>query len=324
VENPIKRYLEDAIAAESSFETQLRGFADEAAYPEARTAFASHADETRQQHELLTARLKTLGGEPSGIKSAMAHFFNMAPKAAQLGHIKEDRTVQDLIMAYSVENAEVAMYECMVIAATAADDPETVSLARGIQTQEKETAGKVWKLIAPAALQAYSAASASEGNQALLRYLQDTEAAERNFEDALASFSKAGDQPDVQSLMSMMSSKAKSQHERLESRLRHLGGSPSTGKSILAHMLAFTPVSAQLGHAPSEKSTQHLMITYAAAAAEMGMYEALAVSAQAAGDDGTENLARQLQSEEKEDHSLAWENLARSAREATAQVMSRG
>jgi ferritin-like metal-binding protein YciE len=324
MENPIQRYLTDAIAAEKSFETQLKGFAEEATYPNAKDAFSTHAVETRQQYEDLTARLKALGGEPSTMKSAMAHLFNMAPKAAQIGHADEERTTQDLIIAYSVENAEVAMYESMVIAAEAVGDSLTVSLAKRIQAQEKETAAKVWKLIAPTATNAYRKVTSSDGTtrtEVIVRYLVDAEAAERNFEDALASFSKTGDQPEVQSLLSSLSSKAKTQHDRLETRLRALGGSPSTAKSILARMLTFTPVSAQMGHAASEKNTQHLMITFAAASAEMAMYECLAAAAEAAGDQQTLQLARELQAEEKEDYALAWEQLGRSARKATSQVM---
>ena len=58
----LKRYLQDAIAAEKSFETQLRGFSREGDDSEAKAAFAQHAAETRSQHERLTARLEALGG----------------------------------------------------------------------------------------------------------------------------------------------------------------------------------------------------------------------------------------------------------------------
>jgi ferritin-like metal-binding protein YciE len=152
-----------------------------------------------------------------------------------------------------------------------------------------------------------------ETRDAIITYLQDAEAAERNFEDALAAFGKQGEQQPVKSAMEWMSRKARTQHERLESRLRDLGGSPSTAKSALAHMLAFTPTAAQLGHSAGEKDTQHVMITYAAAAAEMAMYEAMAAAAGATGDAETERLARQLQSEEKEDYDKAWGLLRESA-----------
>jgi ferritin-like metal-binding protein YciE len=315
----IRRYLQDIIAAEKSFETQLTDFAKEAAWPDARIAFATHARETSDQISRLTARLHELGGETSAMKSFMAHIFNMAPKSAQLGHVDEERTTQNLIIGYSVENAEVAMYAAFIVAAEAAGDADSAELARKIQAEEKETAGKVWKLIAPCAAEAF-ARVISKGDekreQVMIRYLEDAEAAERNFEDALATFSRVGDQSDVQALLATMSRKAATQHERLEKRLRELGGGPSSSRNLLAHMLAFTPVSAQLGHTPSEKNTQHLMITFSAASAEMGMYESLAAAAEVAGDTETLRLARELQREEKEDHSLAWEHLERSAHEA--------
>lgn len=324
MENPILRYLQDAIAAEKSFETQLQGFAKESSFSSATQLFEQHAVETRRQYEQLTARLEALGGSTSTFKSFVAHVFGMSPKIAQLGHEEEERTTQDLMMAFAVENAEVAMYQSLIAASESAGDHQTAELARRIQAQEQETADKVWRVIAPAAESAFDALAADTGKQKaiIINYLQDAEAAERNFEDALAGFSKMGEQSEVQSLMATMSAKAKTQHERLEARLQSLGSSPSTMKSILAHFLAFTPVSAQIGHDDSEKSSQHLMITYAAAAAEMAMYESLAAAATRAGDQQTATLARALQKEEQEDHTLAWQHLTQSARRSSAGVLS--
>jgi len=323
--HPIQRYLEDAIAAEKSFETQLRGFAKEASSPQVQSMFTKHADETRTQYEQLTSRLEAIGGSTSTIKSFLAQLFNSAPKAAQLGHEQEERTTQDLMMAFAVENAEVAMYESLFLAAETANDTETAALAKRIQAQEQETADKVWEVIAPTAVEAFHAVRSKgekDSKALVVAYLEDAEAAERNFEDALAGFSKSGDQSSVQSLLGMMSSKARTQHQRLATRLEALGGKPSTAKSVLAHLLAFTPLSAQLGHEESEKNTQHLMVTYSAAAAEMAMYEALGSVAEAAGDQETARLARELQSEEKEDHRLAWQQLPQSARASAQAVLS--
>jgi ferritin-like metal-binding protein YciE len=323
--NPIRRYLEDAIAAEKSFETQLEGFAKEASLPEVQNMFQQHAAETKTQYQLLTSRLEALGGSTSTIKSFLAHLFNAAPKIAQAGHEQEERTTQDLMMAFAVENAEVAMYEAMFVAAETVGDTQTADLARRIQAQEQETADKVWKVIARSAIEAYNAVRArdeSESATVVTRYVQDAEAAERNFEDALGGFSESGEQSRAQSLFAIMSRKARTQHERLARRLQSLGGSPSTSKSALAHLLAFSPLTAQLGHDESEKDTQHLIITYAAAAAEMAMYEALAAVARVSGDTETSSLARQLQSEEEEDHRLAWEELPQSARVSAQAVLS--
>ena len=151
----IKRYLEDAIAAEKSFETQLRGFAKEGEDAAAKSAFHEHALQTKQQYERLTARLQSLGGKPSGAKSLLAHIFGLSPKTAQLGHEEEERTTQNLMMAYAVENSEVAMYEALATIAEAAGDTQTAALAREIQAEEKATAEKVWNLIPISAVQSF-------------------------------------------------------------------------------------------------------------------------------------------------------------------------
>jgi ferritin-like metal-binding protein YciE len=151
----INRYLEDAIAAEKSFETQLQGFAKEGDNEAVKAAFHQHALETRRQYERLTTRLESLGGSTSTAKSILAHLFNLSPKTAQIGHEKEERTTQNLVMAFAVENSELAMYQALISVAEAAGDTETAALAREIQAEEKRTADRVWSLLNPAALDAY-------------------------------------------------------------------------------------------------------------------------------------------------------------------------
>ncbi len=152
----IKRYLVDAIAAEKSFETQLDGFSQEGDDEAAKSAFRQHALETKRQYERLTVRLEALGGSPSTTKSFFAHIFGLAPKAASIGHEKEERVTQNLMMAFAVENSEMAMYEALATSAEAAGDSQTASLAREIQAEEKATAEKVWKLIPNASQQAFA------------------------------------------------------------------------------------------------------------------------------------------------------------------------
>lgn len=163
----IKRYLEDAIAAERSFETQLQGFAKEGDNTAAKSAFEKHAIETRHQYERLTARLEALGGSPSTAKSFLAHVFGLSPKTAQIGHEKEERTTQNLMMAFAVENSELAMYEAMATAAEAAGDGITAKLAREIQAEEKATADKVWSLLPSAANQAFIRVTSGSGDSTL-------------------------------------------------------------------------------------------------------------------------------------------------------------
>mgnify|MGYP004702785475 CR=1 FL=1 len=157
---------------------------------------------------------------------------------------------------------------------------------------------------------------AIRGREIIVRHLENAIAAERNFEDLLSTFGKTGNQGEVKEMFEQLAEKARSQHQRLEARLRGLGGTPSTGKSAMAHVFGFAPSLAQMGHAPEEKNAQHVMMTHAAAAGEAAMYEALATVAAEAGDTETERLARELESEEREDQQMAWNILPDSALDA--------
>jgi len=156
----VRRYLKDAIAAENSFESQLRAFAKEGDDPQAHALFQQHAEETRSQIERLTARLNQLGDSPSAMKSFMAHLFGMSPKTATLGHDESERVTQNLMMAYTVEHAEVAMYESLAVVAETIGDQATATLARQIQQEEESTARKVWAMIPTAARQSVAKLSA--------------------------------------------------------------------------------------------------------------------------------------------------------------------
>jgi ferritin-like metal-binding protein YciE len=62
----LARYLEDAIAAESSFETQLCSSSDEVEDLTVKALFRERAEETKQQYTSLTQRWEELGGSTSG------------------------------------------------------------------------------------------------------------------------------------------------------------------------------------------------------------------------------------------------------------------
>lgn len=151
----IKAYLEDAIAAEDTFESQLSDFADQGSGEQVHALFRRHAGETRRQREHLTERLKDLGGTPSGTKSFIAHLVGLSPKLAQLGHDVMDRLTQDLMIAYAIENCEMAMYESLIAVSESAGDRTTAELARSIQNEERDAADKIWQRLSPTALAAF-------------------------------------------------------------------------------------------------------------------------------------------------------------------------
>ena len=163
----IKRYIEDAIAAERNFETQLKAFSKEGEQAPVQRLFAEHAIETSHQHERLTARLEELGGRPSVLKSFFAHIFNFAPKTAQIGHDAAEKSSQDLIIAFAIENSEIAMYEELAVVAAFAGDTETERLARAIQDEECAAAIKVWDLIDSICRQSFMKVTSNPANVAV-------------------------------------------------------------------------------------------------------------------------------------------------------------
>ncbi len=153
----ICRYLEDAIAAEQGFEAQLQSFARREKDLAARNLFLTHAAETRDQFQRLGGRLRELGGSPSAIKSVIAQVFAAAPRVAQIGSDPAEVLTQNLMVAYSVENAEIGIYDALAEACRLAGDDETEKLALSIQQQEQDMAGKIWTQLDPAARRSLAA-----------------------------------------------------------------------------------------------------------------------------------------------------------------------
>ncbi len=145
------------------------------------------------------------------------------------------------------------------------------------------------------------------------RYIQDCIASERNVESHLRDFAK-NDRPEIQALLVQYADRTKTQHERLDARLREIGGPPSTLKSFMTHMLAVMPQTGSLGKEDEERDTQELMMAYAFVGAEQSMYEVLASVANAAGDVETERLAREIQEEKRVMAAKVWAMLAPAAR----------
>jgi ferritin-like metal-binding protein YciE len=159
-----KRYIEDAIAAEQNFEAQLKAFSKEGEQTAVQRVFAEHAIETRHQHQRLTARLEESGGSPPMLKGFFAHMFNFAPKTAQIGHDASEKSSQDLIIAFPIENSEIAMSQELAVVAAFAGDIETERLARAIQEEERAAAKKVWDLIDSSCRQSFMKMTSNPAN----------------------------------------------------------------------------------------------------------------------------------------------------------------
>lgn len=163
----IRNYLQEAIAAETSFESQLRSSSHDGDDFEVQALFFGHAAQTNHHIQRLTARLGELDGNTSEAKSSLAHSFSLAPKLAQATHSPEERLVQNLIMAFSVANGARAMYEALAAVAHMAGDAVTESLAFELVADEATVAEKIWHFLPSRSKIAFNTATAGEIDPAI-------------------------------------------------------------------------------------------------------------------------------------------------------------
>ena len=152
------------------------------------------------------------------------------------------------------------------------------------------------------------------------RYLADAVAAEQSSAERMEEMSGEGDHLAARQLFAQHADQTRSQIERLRARLDALGGSPSELKAVVAHLIALVPKLVHKGHDESEISTQNLILGFALENEEVAMYEALAATAAAAGDLQSEQLARDIQKEERHAAEMIWNLIAASARDSYGKI----
>jgi ferritin-like metal-binding protein YciE len=304
----IVRYLQDAEAAETNFEDALSSFSKMGGQSSIRPVLSRMSQKARSQQERLKARVEVLGGSTSAVKSALAHFLGFAPILAQVGEPSAEKSTQQLIITIAAAAAEMAMYEALGSAAAAAGDQSTEALARQLQREEREDHQQAEALLHQSALDAFGAMT-SDGQRPfdlIRRHLEDAIAAEKSFEDQLRRFAEVASSEQIHHLFLEHADETRRQYERLTERLRQLGGRPSGVKSFLAQLFGLSPKIVQVGHDTVERVTQDLIIAYAVENSEVAMYESLIALTEAAGDQETAAMARDIQRAERETAGKVW------------------
>ena len=322
VQERINQYLEDTIGAERNFEKALSAFGDAGDQTSVQQLLSSASAKAKTQHERLEVLLKRRGGTPSEGKTLLAEMLAFTPLSAQIGQGAEEKNTQHLMVTFAAAAAEMAMYESLATAGAVAASQDVVSLARTLQGEERDDYDQVWGILKQSAVDSFQAElqKGTPAKEVLTRYLEDAIAAEKSFETQLLGFSGEVEDSTVKALFREHAEETKQQYTSLIQRLEELGGSTSAIKSFLAHIFNFAPKIAQIGHDKFERQTQDLMMAYAVENAEVAMYESLAQAAHLAGDSRTEEIARQIQRQEKETADKVWAQIAPAARRAMEAV----
>ena len=322
VQERINQYLKDTIAAERNFEKALSTFSETGEQTPVQNLMSFASARAKTQHERLEALLKSRGETPSEGKTILAEMLAFTPLSAQIGQGAAEKNTQHLMVTFAAAAAEMAMYESLMTAGAEGGAEDVVSLARTLQTEERDDYDKVWAILKQSAADSFQAELAKDktAQEVLARYLEDAIAAEKSFETQLIGFSKEVEDSTVATMFRQHADETRDQCTMLTQRLEAMGGSTSAVKSFLAHMFNFAPKLAQIGHDQYERQTQNLMMAFAVENAEVAMYESMAVAAQLAGDTATEDLARRIQQQEKATAEKVWAQVAPAARRAMQAV----
>ncbi|HEV7371169.1 ferritin-like domain-containing protein [Arenibaculum sp.] len=107
-------------------------------YPEVQARLRRHADESRQQANLVRSCLVRHGSDVSVVKTGLAHF--MAGAQAVMTSMTADEVVRDVVATFAFENLEIGTYRALLAAAQACGDDETRRVCEEILRQEEEMA----------------------------------------------------------------------------------------------------------------------------------------------------------------------------------------
>lgn len=143
----LAQYLNDCISAERSFETQFRDCSKDGDDSEVQSSFESSAVQAAGHAHSLESRLASLNGTGHQGSHLLADMLAMAPKAAQMGHIAEERIAQNLIKGFSLSKSACAMYRALQTTARAAGDEQTAELAAQCEGEVERAAQQFWHFL---------------------------------------------------------------------------------------------------------------------------------------------------------------------------------
>jgi hypothetical protein len=158
----IAQYLNQAIAAEKSFESQFRSCSKDGDDADVQTFFVLSADRASVNAEALGTRLSALNATEHRSGDILGDLLAMGPKLAQAGHVAEERITQNLIEGFALSRSACAMYLALQSAARVAGDEQTGELAGRLGSEAEAAAGQFWHFLPSRSKIAYNVCTAGE------------------------------------------------------------------------------------------------------------------------------------------------------------------
>jgi ferritin-like metal-binding protein YciE len=290
----ITSYLTDAHSIEEQALAQLRAIPDLSGAPRLAAALHEHLAETEGHERAVRDLLDRRDAQPSWFKDVVM-------KIGGKGFILFARANPDtpgklLAHAYSYEALEQASYGLLALAAESAGESEVAAAARRIEAEElamKERLAGCFDEGAEASL----AAVGDGAREHLPAYLADAHAIEQQAAGLLERAADATPSEELAVAYRAHLDETRSQSERVEARLRALGGDPSTWKDAAMRLGAVNW--ATFFEAHPDTGGKLAAFAFAFDHLEIGGYEQLRRVAERAGDAETATLAQTIAGEER-------------------------
>jgi ferritin-like metal-binding protein YciE len=289
------KYLADAHAIEEQALTQLRKAPDIAGDERLARMFREHLAETERQERLVRERLEAHDADPSKLK-------DLAGKAGGLGMLLFARSQPDTpgkltAHAFSYEHMELAAYELLGRAATAAGDGETARVAAEIAVEERSMAERLESAFDAAVEASLRDVGADDLGQQLDKYLADAHAIEQQALQLLESGPGLVDDEGLATLFREHLEETRGHQERVARRLEQRGADPSKPKD-LALRAGGLNIGGFFGAQP-DTTAKLAGFAFAFEHLEIAAYELLSRVATKAGDEETAQMAQQILAEER-------------------------
>ncbi|MDX1931208.1 MAG: DUF892 family protein [Capsulimonadales bacterium] len=160
---------------------------------------------------------------------------------------------------------------------------------------------------------------AEDAREKLIRYLNDTHAAEEAAIPSMEAIRDEAIDADLKRAIEQHIAVTRSQADRLEARIHALGGTVNRAKSLVNTVIGVGSHLVNLFHDKEDKQTQDLIKATALEQFEVSTYAALETYAESVGDSETARLAREIGAEEEQ----ARQTLARLVPQVAAYALNR-
>lgn len=289
------KYLADVHSIELQALAQLRAAPKIAGDERLCQVFEQHLVETEDQELRVRERLEALGGEPSKLKDAAgaAGGWGMVAFAAS----QPDTPGKLAMHAYSYEHMELAAYELLKRLAERAGDEETARMAATIAEEERRMAERLEQNFDAAVEVSLAAVDSDQLDSALLAYLRDVHALERQAEKLLEAGAERVDDEHLEAVFRDHLIETRHHRERIEGLLDERGARPSLVKDAMLKAGGLS-LSAFFGAQP-DSTTKLAGFAFAFEHLEVAAYELLQRVAARAGDEGVVATAEEILAEER-------------------------